>query len=72
MEDILVLHANLQLQVSTILFVDLSAKCSSFVLVPNYLYRGLETVHIIFCIDAVYFYLVTGFGDLDKLNTIPG
>ena len=54
------------------MFVNLSAKYSSFVLVLNYLSRGLETVHIIFCIHAVYFYLVTGFGDLDKLNTIPG
>ena len=40
--------------------------------VLNSPYSGLETIHTISCLHAVYFYLVTGFGDLDKLNTIPG
>ena len=33
-------------------------------------YRFIETVHVVCCIEFVYFYLVDGFGDFDKLVSV--
>ena len=37
---------------------------------PQFLFRSLETLHVVCCIRFMYFYLITGFGDYEKLVSV--